>query len=383
MLFFFVLPLFSVLQLLHWFAFLLDELLFQGYRKVELRPPLFVIGVPRSGTTFLHRILARDHQFTSLTTWECLLAPSVIQRKLILALLGLDRFLKRPVQRLCRLAFGGLQRRFDAVHAIRLDLPEEDYLTLLPLLSCFLLVLGFPKDDLFWRLGHFERELTQEEQKLILGYYLAMLQKHLYVHGQDRIMLSKNPAFCSLVPVLRQHGAFGDCRMVIPMRDPVAAYHSQLSSIVSGLQFFQTLDFAPLFARRFRVLFTHYYAVLLQQHRVAAGRQLTSMVNMKDLKERLEETLISIYGDLGLNMGQAMREQLAEEGRQARDYHSGHHYDLDRFMLDTDEVELAFAEVVRQYHFPCRQNDEQSASQQQHQRQEETSFNLTPAKQAC
>ena len=69
------LPLFCLFQLLHWLGFLLDELLFRDYRKVRIEAPVFISGIPRSGTTFVHRSLAQDRaQFTTVSTWEAALA---------------------------------------------------------------------------------------------------------------------------------------------------------------------------------------------------------------------------------------------------------------------------------------------------------------------
>jgi hypothetical protein len=58
-------PPFLLLQLCHWVGFAADEILFRGYRKVQIRDPVFVVGVPRSGTTFLHRLLARDFSISA------------------------------------------------------------------------------------------------------------------------------------------------------------------------------------------------------------------------------------------------------------------------------------------------------------------------------
>ncbi|MEM6704121.1 MAG: sulfotransferase, partial [Acidobacteriota bacterium] len=48
---------FVPLQCVHWLGFLLDELFYRGYRRVRIERPLFILGLPRSGTTHLHRTL--------------------------------------------------------------------------------------------------------------------------------------------------------------------------------------------------------------------------------------------------------------------------------------------------------------------------------------
>ena len=150
-------PAFLALQTVHWLFFRLDDLLFPGYREVAVDAPLFVVGIPRSGTTFLHRVLARDEtRFTTPRLWELVLAPSVTQRKLVAAAAWIDGRLggsgRRAVRWLERRIFVSL----DQVHPVTLDSPEEDYFALLPIFACFLLVVPFPDHPEVWRLSRFD-----------------------------------------------------------------------------------------------------------------------------------------------------------------------------------------------------------------------------------
>ncbi len=71
-----------LLESITWFCFSLDDIFFREYREIVVKQPLFIVGYPRSGTTFLHRLCARDSQtFTSLRMWEILFAPSITQKK--------------------------------------------------------------------------------------------------------------------------------------------------------------------------------------------------------------------------------------------------------------------------------------------------------------
>ncbi|MGB0184984.1 MAG: sulfotransferase, partial [Opitutales bacterium] len=61
-------PLLLAVQVFHWLGLFLDELLFPNYRKVKIEAPVFITGIPRSGTTFVHRTLAHDSmQFTTVS----------------------------------------------------------------------------------------------------------------------------------------------------------------------------------------------------------------------------------------------------------------------------------------------------------------------------
>lgn len=59
----------------------LDNLFFPGYRDVKIEKPIFIIGHPRSATTFFHEILTSTAEFLVFNNWE-LRNPSLIIRKL-------------------------------------------------------------------------------------------------------------------------------------------------------------------------------------------------------------------------------------------------------------------------------------------------------------
>ena len=61
-------------------AYLLDNLFYPDHQDQEIKEPVFIVGNFRSGTTFLHRLLNKDDQSTSFSSWELYLAPSVVGR---------------------------------------------------------------------------------------------------------------------------------------------------------------------------------------------------------------------------------------------------------------------------------------------------------------
>lgn len=324
------LPLFGLVQIVHWIGLLLDEILFPGYRRVEIREPLFVLGVPRSGTTHLHRVLARDPQFTTFSTWECLFAPSVTQRRLWMGVGWLDVRLGRPLGRLLswleRGAFSGMK----SIHPMGLGDPEEDYLALIPLLACFILVLPFPRDPYLWRMGTFDRDMPAAERARLMAFYRGCLQRHLYVHGPDKRLLSKNAAFAPLAGSLRE--TFPDARFLVCLREPAATLPSQLSAVESGLRFFGSLAAMPGFRDRLAAQLGFYYENL---ERALGGlpEERCAWVTMDALTAQLRETLRLVYGRLGLKLPAPFDSWLAQEAARSRGYRSGHRYALDQFGL--------------------------------------------------
>src|ERR1700722_1265000 len=60
----------------------LDHVFYPGHRKQPIDRPIFIIGNPRSGTTFLHRLLVGAGDMAALELWE-MLFPAITARKLL------------------------------------------------------------------------------------------------------------------------------------------------------------------------------------------------------------------------------------------------------------------------------------------------------------
>ena len=227
-------PLLVALQLLHWLAFLLDEIFYCDYRGVEVREPVFVLGPPRSGTTFLHHVLSTMPGTTTFRTSECLFGLSVSSRKLLLGLARLDRTIGRPAERLGTWLGRRILASVDDIHPIALNEPEEDFLCLLPLAACFLLIIPFPRAAWLWDIVRCDTELDNIAKRELLGWYRRCIQKHLYVFGPEKRFLSKNASFSGMAEALLAE--FPDARILFTSRDPLAVVPSQLSSLRPGLE---------------------------------------------------------------------------------------------------------------------------------------------------
>ncbi|MCG2634102.1 MAG: sulfotransferase [Gammaproteobacteria bacterium] len=333
------LPLFAVLQMLHWLGFLLDELCFPGYRKVPVNDPVFVLGVPRSGTTHLHRVLAADDRYTTFTTWECLFAPSIAERKLWSSLSRIDRLFGRPLHRLLgwitRRVSGGLKD----VHAVDLKAPEEDYLVLLPVLACFILVIPFPSADFLWRMGLFDQGLPLPQRTRLMNYYRRCLQKHLYFHGADKHILSKNAAFASLSGSLLER--FPGARVFCCWRSPLETVPSQLSSISGSAALFGHPVDGRFRSQMLDMLAFGYENLQRVGAAAAADRWVT--LPMAALNQGLAATIAAAYQQLGLDMSEEFRMNLAALQRGASSYRSAHAYTAEQYGLTADEIQTRFA----------------------------------------
>jgi len=229
-------PAFILAWLVQWLALVLDELLFPAYRATAVVQPAFIVGLPRCGTTLLHRTLAEDPASVTVSTLEALTACSLSLRAAGRGCAALDRLLGRLPSRLLRAGEQRLARRLAHSHPLDLEAPEEDFLALWPVLGCFLLVFPCAGDGRLWRLSAFDTELAPHERERLLDFYHLCLQKQLYAHGPERRLLSKNASFTSWAAQLRER--FPGAATIYCLRDPLEAVPSQVSAVEDAMQAF-------------------------------------------------------------------------------------------------------------------------------------------------
>ncbi len=234
----FVFPAFAGLQLCHWIALGLDTLLFPEFRKTPIHDPVFIIGIPRSGTTFIHRTLALDRdQFSSVPTWEALFAPAILEKRVLLTLARLDQRIGHPFRRLLDRLSAGSRRSMDSIHPTGLDEPEEDYLWLLPAGGALIGLLAFPFSRHLRELASFDR-LPPRSRNRWIEFHRDCIRRHLFVRGAEKRFLSKNAAFPSWISPLAQ--AYPDAAFVLTVRQPASAIRSQLRSLEPARRLFAT-----------------------------------------------------------------------------------------------------------------------------------------------
>ena len=230
-------PLLLCLQIIHFFGFFLDDIFFRKYRAHSCDNLLFIIGIPRSGTTYLHRSLAQSKETTTLSTWEAVLAPSIFEKKCLCALANLDNYIGQPFKKTINRLIQFLSGDFQNVHSVSIDAAEEDYLTLLPIGACAILIFAFPQSPALQNLLNFET-MNVREKTTILKFYRKNIQRHLYHRGADRLFLSKNAAFCTWLPDLKAH--FPSAKFILSVRKPETAIPSQLKALNSARKLFGT-----------------------------------------------------------------------------------------------------------------------------------------------
>lgn len=272
---------------------------------------------------------------------------SILQRRIWLGFAVLDRKLGAPCARtlhwLERKLLGGL----DGVHKTGLLDPEEDYLAMAPYLGCFLLILPFG-DSAFWRLARLDSDASAADRKRLTGIYRSLIQRHLYVHGSDKTLLSKNPSFTPWLHSLGEE--FPDARFVACVRTPYEAVPSQISSILVGARLFSGKPDLDWWRQGLTGMLVHYYEILMDCHQHWPQNRFM-VVPMTDLASAPMATIDAIYQTSLGAINDSYRDWLSKENEKAKQYRSGHQYAGEALGISSEEIGQRFAKAIRHFKF--------------------------------
>ena len=251
-------PIIIINLIINNFFLSLDHIFF-NFKNILIKTPFFIIGFPRSGTTFLHKSITNDKQFTTPCLWELIFAPSIIQKlvwKKIYTFININ---------LANKEFSLIRRftkRFDNIHEIKLSNPEEDYLIFTPYGACFLLIIIMPIDDI-WKLINFDENFSTKYKTRLMKKYKLFIQRHLFVYGKSKIYLSKNPYFTSLLHTL--YKTFPDCNIIGCYRNPQQSIPSLLSNMHEAYLLMSRKITSNNHIDKYILMYKNYYTIIFEQ----------------------------------------------------------------------------------------------------------------------
>lgn len=342
-------PIFLLLELIHRVCFLLDAVFFPGFRKIEVKSPVFVVGYPRSGTTHLHRLLIRDEQFTALKLWEIFFAPSIVQKKFFLFIGRLDSKLGSPLyRRICAWedrAFAEARK----MHPISHFDAEEDEIILIHIFASAFQSFMFPFEDMK-RFAHFDTELTPGEKSRIMRFYKNCIRRHLYVFGRNKYFVSKNPAFSSKIHSLYE--TFPDAKIICMVRTPFEAVPSAISWMSHNFKQFHDMN-AQYQTERILNWISHFYTYPVTQLK-KYPENVRAIATYEELTGNPKALVKGIYSRFGFDVPASFEPVLDQEQQRAAAYKSFHEYDLDRIGLSRERILSRFNKVFDEFGFSRR-----------------------------
>jgi len=307
-----------------------DRQLYPNIAQQEVREPLFIVGLPRSGTTLLHSLLAADPEHRCPLMWEVRSPspPTVADEK-------------RRIQRATRNCkfFDWLAPGFRYVHAVGAEVPQECISLMTP---------TFMSDqfDAMYYVPSYRAWFFQQDLQPAYEYHRRFLQ-HLQFRRAARRWILKAPTHMSAMPALLS--VYPDALFVQTHRTPIDAMAS-VSSLVTILRsaFSDAVD--PFTVCREAI---HYWSETMDKFLNERDRLASTRICDVEFDEISRDPIAAIrriYDYFGWSLSkqaeQRMRTLVASHAERQP---GNHRYHLSQFGFTAEEVLSAFGPYCQRF----------------------------------
>ncbi len=302
----------------------------------EIRRPIVVTGLPRTGTTALTKLLAQDPAARSLRSWESARPtppPETAHQH------------DDPRIALADATLAGMKAAAPDLAKMHDDTgasPTESQ----DLLGMFFRTLHFDgmadlPDYLSWWLNC--------DMEPAYHYHARVLRLLQWRCPPHRWNLKNPPDIFFLDALTRVHP---DARIVWTHRDPARVLASVCSLVATVRSIFSDdVRRASLGEAQLANWSEGIRRALAFRRREGPGRFVD--VQMSDLVERPLETVATVYDELGLEFSKAIEKRIrtwSDENPQGK--HGSHHPTLEEFGLDPDRIHAVFADYLDSFSIP-------------------------------
>jgi len=307
-----------------------DRQIYPDIRRQEISEPLFIVGLPRSGTSVLHRLLGADPEHRTPLMWE-VRSPSPPTRD--------DE--KRRIQRArqsCNF-FTWLVPTFRYVHAVGAEVPQECVSLMTP---------TFLSDqfDAMYYVPSYRAWFFQQDLRPAYEYHRRFLQ-HLHFRRAGRRWILKAPTHISALPALLS--VYPDALLVQTHRTPLDAMAS-VSSLMTILRsaFSDAVDPSIVCREAIDYWSDAVEKFLPERDRLSDNRICD--IQYEEIRREPIQAVRRIYEFFGWPLSreaeQNMRVLIAN---QARRQSAHHRYNLSQFGASADDVLSAFAPYCERF----------------------------------
>ena len=331
---FIIVPAILSLRLIVSFFQALDYILFPGFWRQQVKQPVFILSNPRSGSTFLHRMLEQDQQFTYLSLWQSLF-NSITIYKLIAFITRIDMSIGDPIGRIVDYLDNHFFKGWDGLHKAGLRFSEEDEFLFV---SSFLapgLILFFPYLHEVAEIYSIDKLPEQARKKVIKNFRLSV-QRHVYASG-GKIFLAKNAVAGGRLGIYQ--AAFPDMRAIYIHSDIYKSIASSLSVFSKPWSFHSPACYKRKYESMsvVEMVCTNHQGII--SHRLNFAPENAVDIQYNRLVSNPEATVETIYQHFSLPMKDEYKAILKQDSIAAKSYKSSHVYSVEDYGFTREEIE--------------------------------------------
>ena len=322
------------------FFLFIDHIFFPGFRKIEVKKPIFIIGHPRSGTSFVHHLFAQSDEIATFKTWH-IIFPALTARVLFKPLI--NYLIKRRTILVPK----------EVGHQVVFDEPEEEELLFgYNLDTQFFLIgtlLGFDNDDYKEFRFHDNQPKTPRIKSAML--LKSCFQRHIYDTGKTQIFAQTHFSTHRIMTLLE---VFPDAKFIYLHRTPYETLPSFFSLIYNFLDMLYGMNrFSSDHMHRF---FENRYNGSVDLYRYFFDLWHTGKINSENVLilsyENLMNDLVNVFNQIitftGIEGSTELKDYVERQAMQQRQYKRIHEVKkLPEFGIDENRIEKDFAFILK------------------------------------
>ncbi len=317
------------------FCRLLDELLFPNYHQIAIHQPVFIISNPRSGTTFLHRLMCLDHEKFVYNLLYHTTFHSIIFYRAVQIIAGIDNKIGKPLHWVLDKINDNMFKGWDEIHKTGFNKSEEDegWHFISGISPSIGLITPYLKS--FNEL-YIPDNLSEKEKNNIKKYYKASIQRWMYALGSDKIFLSKTVMSSGRLEML--HELFPDVKIIFLIRHPYQAIPSFTSMFAEpwGTLYPDIPANSEAYREWGEVGIEYYKYFNIEKSKFKQENFIT--IPYTELIADPMATVLKIYKQLQLEITPEFTARLAEETHKQRKYTSKHTYSLEEYGFEKEYI---------------------------------------------
>lgn len=328
--------LYSLHQLLSLFFRVFDEIFHRNHRKVKITQPVFIISNPRSGTTYLHRLIALDSERFVYTKF----AHTFFMSSSFVQFYYLFRWVDKKILR------GAISRTVDAlddkfwsgwddIHTMGFNKAEEDELVFAQQMMSVGVMIPFPYFDKIHDNKFLDNE-PAEVRKNVMDFYESCVKRFVFRAGKHKTYLAKNVMSTGRFKSLIER--FPDAKIIYIARHPYDSVPS-FASMFTAMHRLHSPDMPDTHPAKkaWAQLGIDYFKYVKEMHRTIPAKQFIE-IKYDDLLAKPQETVKQIYSHFSWEPSEMFLERLSHEQARNKNYKSGHEYSLEQFGFTKQEV---------------------------------------------
>ncbi len=304
----------------------------------QIVAPVFLTGLPRSGTTYFQYLFDADARFRSIRTWESMSpnpppgfdSASVIRRK------------AEEMQR--RKAARPKIENFEALHLVDKDGPDECH----AFLEQSYAAAGY--HNLFRVPGYFDFLVDALDFEVAYGIHKRQLQLLQWRMKRPRWALKYPNHVLAMDTILK---VYPDARFVMTHRDPVQTLASiaKMSLKLREIRYDKPIDPHQVGAQMLHFVQRHIDRIM--EFANGPHANIVTHVDYYQLLDDPAAAMLNVHAGLGITSPQPVRKAVAEwRARNPKNARGANDYSLDQFGLGAEAIAEQFGAYMQRFNIP-------------------------------